>query len=68
MLKSAAIATLSNHIKHSRSQYQLWSKTLAGGKDWNHGAGLHVARIEFSYFAGPAVRENEPLGAQANTV
>ena len=47
---------------------QLWSKTLAGGKDWNHGAGLHVARIEFSYFAGPAVRENEPLGAQANIV
>jgi len=34
---------------------------LAWGKDWNHGAGLHLARIEFSYFAVPAVRENEPL-------
>ena len=40
---------------------QLWSKTLARGKDWNHGAGLHRARIEFSYFAAFAVRENEPL-------
>jgi len=34
---------------------------LARGKDGNHGAGLHRARIEFSYFAGSAVRGNEPL-------
>ena len=47
--------------KNYRIQFQLWSKNLAGGKDWNNGAGLHRARIAFSYSPAPAVRGNEPL-------